>query len=202
MSDIEQMSLNLFRKNQRLMQALEKKLPVNKPSNLNGGTNFRYVLEFTIDATDLSAATNDPAKFVTQSFITRHDRQFIVTRMECATIVTGTVNGSAARLDLAAFRRAYGPYPADHLIDFTWRVSDSSSDGQWSNTALPANVLLSGSAGGLRFAHGRPIKGGTEVTMNVLVGEMTTDLADPTYPISDITAYILQFSFIGVERAG
>lgn len=215
MDDIEQMRLNAFRKNERLMKKLQGLIP-------NGGKpahqlfNFKYVVEYDIPYQQLSPQSlvggilqGGTPLLYTKTFVTHKSRVFCCKSIECALLAVGTLStGEAAKIEILPWRRNVPASTVNQgqetTFNFEWQVRDSGTDGQWQNKRLPANALLSGTLAPLKMTHGRTLRGGSEVTVDIFVTAMNVLSSGPLFPLTDIfsgnpSSFTLQMGFFGVE---
>lgn len=151
--------------------------------------NYKYVanIEFEADASIRRVSSPDQQA----SFVVKKDSYFLVTGLEYAYTVSGTLaeNGAAASVLIP---------PGYNLPRFNYKMRDTGSDREWQNDWLPSRLLMTGNLNGLLFRRGLvKLLGGSEVfvlasSISVTSSSNITGLAAPK-------RHQLQFVFNGVE---
>jgi len=215
MDDIDQMEWNEYQRLERAIESRRKRIEgLEKGSPVIRQRNFRYVLDYTFDFTapegaEVNVVAETPAA-QTRSFIVKSEAaengkrtHFFVKSVEASYAILASQVG----VDPPVGQRFFiGPDYRRNFFDFTWRVRDTGSDREWSNTALPAQLLLTGNVNPLLFGNGHcMLSGGTEVLVDIVPtfsGNILAELdgeffAQPA--IGDLRSHFLQLSFVGVE---
>ena len=215
MDDIDQMEWNEYQRLERAIEARRKRIEgLEKGSPVIAQRNFRYVLDYTFDFTapegsEVNVVAETPAA-QTRSFIVKSEASengkrthFFVKSIEASYAVLASQRG----VDPPVGQRFFiGPDYRRNFFDFTWRVRDTGSDREWQNTALPAQLLLTGNVNPLLFGNGHcMLSGGTEVLVDIVPTFSGNILAEldgeffATPAIGDIRSHFLQVCFVGVE---
>ena len=219
MDDVDQMELNEYHRLERALDARRKRIEaLEKGAPLIRQRNFRYVLDFNFDYTEMAAPVRGslasfdvaPPPAQSRSFIVKSETEdqrkthFYVKSLEASYAVfasqaTPETPGPGQRFFI-------GPDYRRNFFDFTWRLRDTGSDREWSNTALPSQFLVTGNVNPLLFGNGHcMLSGGTEVIVEVTptfsgnlllrnVGEQATSA-----PLTSFKSHFLQVCFVGVE---
>jgi hypothetical protein len=216
MDDIDQMEWNEYQRLERAIEARRKRIEgLEKGSPVIVQRNFRYVLDYTFDFTAPEGAEvnvvaeTPPAQ--TRSFIVKSEStgengkrtHFFVKSIEASYAILASQVGVEPPVGQRFF---IGPDYRRNFFDFTWRVRDTGSDREWQNTALPAQLLLTGNVNPLLFGNGHcMLSGGTEVLVDIVPTFSGNILAEldgeffATPAIGDIRSHFLQVCFVGVE---
>ena len=216
MDDIDQLEWNEYQRLERAIDARKKRIEgLEKGSPVIRQRNFRYVLDYTFDFTVPEGANSNIAETPsaqTRSFIVKSEAtgdngkrtHFFVKSIEASYAVLASQVG----VDPPVGQRFFiGPDYRRNFFDFTWHVRDTGSDREWSNTALPAQLLLTGNVNPLLFGNGHcMLSGGTEVLVdivptfsgNILAQQENIEFLAPP-AIADIRSHFLQLCFVGVE---
>jgi hypothetical protein len=219
MDDVDQMELNEYQRLERAIEARRKRVEaLEKGAPLIRQRNFRYVIDFTFDFTEMAGPVQGglqafnvaPPPAQSRSFIVKSEKEdqrkthFYVKSLEAsyaafASQATEEAPGPGQRFFI-------GPDYRRNFFDFTWRVRDTGSDREWQNTALPSQLLMTGNVNPLLFGNGHcMLSGGTEVVVEITptfsgnlllrsVGEQST----PS-PLTAFKSHFLQLCFVGVE---
>lgn len=218
MDDIDQMEWNEYQRLERAIESRRKRIEgLEKGSPVIRQRNFRYVLDYTFDFTVPDGANPLSTPFVaetppaqTRSFIVKSEAaengkrtHFFVKSIEASYAILA----SQRDVDPPVGQRFFiGPDYRRNFFDFTWRVRDTGSDREWQNTALPAQLLLTGNVNPLLFGNGHcMLSGGTEVLVDIVPtfsGNLLRRRVSTVIPVSPLEAaksHLLQVSFVGVE---
>jgi hypothetical protein len=219
MDDIDQMEWNEYQRLERAIEARRKRIEaLEKGSPLVRQRNFRYVVDFNFDYTEMSDGGNGlPPSPQTRSFIVKSEAEaqrktcFYVKSIEASyavlasQVITPTPEPPAPPAGPGQ-RFFIGPDYRRNFFDFTWRIRDTGSDREWQNTALPSQLLVTGNVNPLLFGNGHcMLSGGTEVLveitptfsgnlLSVVSGELTF-----SPPLTAFKSHALQVCFVGVE---
>lgn len=219
MDDVDQMEWNEYQRLERAIEARRKRIEgLEKGSPVIVQRNFRYVLDYTFDFIVPEGADPLDVPFVaetppaqTRSFIVKSEAtgdngkrtHFFVKSIEASYAVLASQQGVDPPVGQQFF---IGPDYRRNFFDFTWRVRDTGSDREWQNTALPAQLLLTGNVNPLLFGNGHcMLSGGTEVLVdivptfsgNLLRRRLATSL--PSTALEDFRSHFVQVCFVGVE---
>lgn len=219
MDDIDQMEWNEYQRLERAIEARRKRIEgLEKGSPVIVQRNFRYVLDYTFDFTVPEGANPLSTPFVaetppaqTRSFIVKSEAtgdngkrtHFFVKSIEASYAILASPQG----VDPPEGQRFFiGPDYRRNFFDFTWRVRDTGSDREWQNTALPAQLLLTGNVNPLLFGNGHcMLSGGTEVLVDIvptfsgnLLRRRLSSVSQPA-ALEDFRSHFVQVCFVGVE---
>lgn len=221
MDDVDQMELNEYNRLERAIESRRKRIEaLEKGSPLIRQRNFRYVLDFNFNYTIMAGFSSfgllgtfpdvQPPPAQTRSFIVKSEKEaekrtnFYVKSIEASYAVFASQD--VPDTTQPGQRFFIGPDYRRNFFDFTWRVRDTGSDREWSNTALPSSLLMTGNVNPLLFGNGHcMLSGGTEVIIEVTptfsgnlllkqAGEFQTPAA-----LTSFKSHFLQFCFVGVE---
>jgi hypothetical protein len=219
MDDVDQMELNEYNRLERAIEARRKRIEaLEKGAPLIRQRNFRYVLDFNFDYTQMAAPVSaslvsfdeEPPSAQSRSFIVKSETEdqrkthFYVKSLEASYAVFAS---QATDGDPGPGQRFFiGPDYRRNFFDFTWRLRDTGSDREWSNTSLPSQLLMTGNVNPLLFGNGHcMLSGGTEVIVEVtptfsgnLLLRSAGEISTPA-PLTSFKAHFLQICFVGVE---
>jgi hypothetical protein len=229
MDDIEQMEWNEYQRLERAIEARRKRVEaLEKGSPLVRQRNFRYVVDFNFDYTEMTrfdagtgvpVASPDvaPPSSQTRSFIVKSEAEaqrktcFYVKSIEASyavlasTSITPTPEPPAPPTGPGQ-RFFIGPDYRRNFFDFTWRIRDTGSDREWQNTALPSQLLVTGNVNPLLFGNGHcMLSGGTEVLIEItptFSGNLLSQASGEFIFLPPLTAFkshAIQVCFVGVE---
>jgi len=219
MDDVDQMEWNEYQRLERAIEARRKRIEgLEKGSPVIVQRNFRYVLDYTFDFVVPEGADPLDLPFVaetppaqTRSFIVKSEAtgdngkrtHFFVKSIEASYAVLASQQGVDPPVGQQFF---IGPDYRRNYFDFTWRVRDTGSDREWQNTALPAQLLLTGNVNPLLFGNGHcMLSGGTEVLVDIVPtfsgNLLRRRLGPPLFPtaLEDFRSHFVQVCFVGVE---
>ncbi len=83
------------------------------------------------------------------------------------------------------------------IFDYTWSIRDSGDDRDWSNIAVPSEVIRTGNIGRNEIMAQKRLPGGTKVT--VTINSTFFDSTSQATGLSDFTGHSLQFVLSGVS---
>lgn len=222
MDDIDQMEWNEYQRLERAIEARRKRVEaLEKGSPLVRQRNFRYVVDFNFDYTEMSRfdvlgsgelviTGESPPPPQMRSFIVKSEAEaqrktcFYVKSIEASYAVLASQGitptpGPGQRFFI-------GPDYRRNFFDFTWRIRDTGSDREWQNTALPSQLLVTGNVNPLLFGNGHcMLSGGTEVLVEItptFSSNLLSRAINESVALSPLTAFkshALQVCFVGVE---
>jgi hypothetical protein len=224
MDDVDQMEWNEYNRLERVIDSRKKRVEaLEKGTPIIRQRNFRYALDFNFDFTLMAGFPPNglfrsfpgvaPPQAQTRTFIVKSENEehrrthFYVKSIEAsyAIFATQRVFPDPAT-PLPGQRFFIGPDYRRYFFDFTWRIRDTGSDREWSNTALPSGLLMTGNVNPLLFGNGHcMLSGGTEVVVEVTPTFSGSTLTGPAGefsappPLTDFKSHFLQFCFVGVE---
>lgn len=227
MDDIDQMEWNEYQRLERAIEARRKRVEaLEKGSPLVRQRNFRYVVDFNFDYTEMAGLSGEtdllsfpvaPPPSQIRSFIVKSEAEaqrktcFYVKSIEASYAVLASQQITPTPEPPAPSsgpgqRFFIGPDYRRNFFDFTWRIRDTGSDREWQNTALPSQLLVTGNVNPLLFGNGHcMLSGGTEVLIEItptFSGNLLSAAAGEATVLSPLTAFkshALQVCFVGVE---
>jgi hypothetical protein len=220
MDDVDQMELNEYQRLERAIDARRKRVEaLEKGAPIIRQRNFRYVLDFTFDYTEMAGPgpsgnivsfNVSPPPAQTRSFIVKSETEdqrktnFYVKSIEASYAIF-----ASQELEEGAGpgqRFFIGPDYRRNFFDYTWRIRDTGSDREWQNTALPSQLLMTGNVNPLLFGNGHcKLSGGTEVIVEItptFSGNILQRKGGEfvfTSPLTDFKSHFVQLCFVGVE---
>lgn len=222
MDDVDQMEWNEYQRLERAIVARKKRVEaLERGSPIIRQRNFRYALDFNFDFTLMAGPTQasfvrsfddvSPPAAQTRSFIVKSDTEqqqstnFYVKSVEASYAVFASQDTGEEPLPPGQ-RFFIGPDYRRNFFDFTWKVRDTGSDREWSNTALPSGLLMTGNVNPLLFGNGHcKLSGGTEVIVEVTPtfsgNLLTLESGEFVFgaALTSFKSHFLQLSFVGVE---
>ena len=227
MDDIDQMEWNEYQRLERAIEARRKRVEaLEKGSPLVRQRNFRYVVDFNFDYTEMAGLSGEtdllsfpvaPPSPQTRSFIVKSEAEaqrktcFYVKSIEASYAVLASqpitpTPEPPAPSSGPGQRFFIGPDYRRNFFDFTWRIRDTGSDREWQNTALPSQLLVTGNVNPLLFGNGHcMLSGGTEVLIEItptFSGNLLSATSGELTILSPLTAFkshAIQVCFVGVE---
>jgi hypothetical protein len=230
MDDIDQMEWNEYQRLERAIEARRKRIEaLEKGSPLVRQRNFRYVVDFNFDYTEMAGLIEGIDPFVgvfpgvappspqTRSFIVKSEAEaqrktcFYVKSIEASYAVLASQQfiptpEPPAPSEGPGQRFFVGPDYRRNFFDFTWRIRDTGSDREWQNTSLPSQLLVTGNVNPLLFGNGHcMLSGGTEVLVEItptFSGNLLSEASGEFTVLPPLTAFkshALQVCFVGVE---
>jgi hypothetical protein len=215
MDDIDQMEWNEYQRLERAIEARRKRIEaLEKGSPLVRQRNFRYVVDFNFDYTEMSRSPDvAPPPSQIRSFIVKSEAEaqrktcFYVKSIEASYAVLASQRILPAPPVPPPGQRFFiGPDYRRNFFDFTWRIRDTGSDREWQNTSLPSQLLVTGNVNPLLFGNGHcMLSGGTEVLFEVtptFSGNLLSEAGGEFFfapPLNNFRSHALQVCFVGVE---
>jgi hypothetical protein len=222
MDDVDQMEWNEYNRLERVIDSRRKRIEaLEKGSPIIRQRNFRYAIDFNFDFTQMAGFLPfspifrsfpgvSPPPAQTRTFIVKSENEehrrthFYVKSIEASYAIFASQ--SAEPTPLPGQRFFIGPDYRSYFFDFTWRVRDTGSDREWSNTALPSQLLMTGNVNPMLFGNGHcMLSGGTEVVVEItptfsgnLLTSPSGEFLQPP-PLTDFKSHFLQLCFVGVE---
>lgn len=195
MDDTEQMIVNELRRIDRAIERRDKALQAE--SNKDGMRTFpkRYVLDLSVDipVTAEDVVVESQLNPVIRSFVVDRDcKRFFCKQVVASIIARGDVGASSVTATPPV-----NPFPlTDRVLDFLWKVRDTSTDREWSDYPLPSYVLpIEGLIGGYALPAPAVLDPGTEVEVSITPLAARRSL----FPIQNISKISVLFSFVGFE---
>lgn len=190
MDDVQQMIVNEVKRLERVIDKRTKALAQLDEKIQKRTSPRRYVLEFPVPAETAAVATAATNQPVTRSFVVDKDRaRFFCQDVVFSVSAVGTVIGSSSNKATLS--------PEFNLLDFTWRIRDTSTDREWQNTPLPRYFMASGLTTGLNMPWPAPLRPGAEIETTIVPTLVSASAL--TAGFSNLTSYTVQVSFVGFE---
>ena len=188
MDDVQQMIVNEVRRLERFIEKRAKTLAQLEEKVQQRTSPRRYVLEYDIPTSSSPLFVGRTS--LTRSFIVDRDCswffcQDVVCSIAAVGQIVGVVNSNKMTLSMEW----------TDLLDFTWRVRDTSTDREWQNEPLPRYFLASGLTAGLSLPWSAPLRPGAEIEVSVVPTFVRTVIPNFTA----VTAYTVQIAFVGYE---
>ncbi len=188
MDDVQQMIVNEVKRLERVVEKRAKTLEQLEAKVQQRTIPRRYVLEYDIPTAQWQTILNRTP--FTRSFVVDKDcSRFFCQDIVCSIAAVGQIDGvvNSNKLTLSM--------EWAELLDFTWRVRDTSTDREWQNEPLPRYFLASGLTSGLSLPWSAGLRPGAEIEVAVVPTWMRTTIPNFT----SVTSYTLQIAFVGYE---
>jgi hypothetical protein len=202
MDDVEQLIVNQLRRTDRAIEKRQKALAQVVDAPVKGRTfNRRYVTEFSFDSSNYNNDVFEARRFdvppQTRSFIVDRDcKRFFCQEVVATILLVGSLFPTGNTPVPSAQKFSLCPLNAWRSMPFDWTVRDTSTDREWSDTALPSVYVLQGLVGGYRLPSWAVLEPGTETQVTIAPKFVANQ-------VPGLIAYVakveVSFSFVGFE---
>lgn len=201
MDDVEQLIVNQLRRTDRAIKARRDRLKEAEQPDKGRTFNRRYVLEFSFDNTLYNGGSVSTFNRLilpqVRSFVVDRDcKRFYCQELVATMLVVGSPSSESGFPAPPAQKYTLPPIGCFQAMSYTWRVRDTSTDRDWSDSPLPSTYVQQSNVGGYRLPSWALLEPGTE--LQVTLAPTFAALSIPT--IASVLSKIeVNFSFIGFE---